>query len=428
MKGSGEYPVVVLRSNDVCFLGILRSCYAAGIEAIPVTFTWPGAPTWYSESSRYFSNELTISNPFTNGSVAAMEFRDIVARLCREYHEPVMVIASSDTNLMFLLDHYEMLAPYIRMFGHQDLHQPREDVLNKQQCAELLSLNVPHLVPVTAHCASHADIENAVDSVVYPAIYKPTVKDYGQTFYRMHKGNKAIECSSPSELRHRLTVEMDNGFDLIVQEKLFFDSVYDEIPFYLYANANGNITMAGNGVKELIDPFPFGTAITLRFAWFPELLVLAREVVNALSYRGILMIEFVREKKNGDWKVVEVNPRHWLFNGFYQRIGLNYTDHLVKDMSGILSDQKLVTASEEVLDSHHVHVDLLALAKNWAESEKQLDIAGYLSRLDAIGGTISSAFLDPKDSEPGILRINDMLKMYQWPSTGRDAIISRLGG
>jgi hypothetical protein len=63
--------------------------------------------------------------------------------------------------------------------------------------------------------------------------------------------------------------ELNDGFDIIVQEKVVFDTVYDEIPFYLYADANGKIRMAANGIKELIDPFPFGTAIVLRFAWLP---------------------------------------------------------------------------------------------------------------------------------------------------------------
>ena len=45
-----KMPFVVLRSNDNCFLDIIRACATAGITTIPVIFTWEGAE-WISESS-----------------------------------------------------------------------------------------------------------------------------------------------------------------------------------------------------------------------------------------------------------------------------------------------------------------------------------------------------------------------------------------
>ena len=135
--------------------------------------------------------------------------------------------------------------------------------------------------------------------------------------------------------------------------------MHDEVPFYLYADARGEILMASNGIKEVIEPFPFGTAILLRLAWYPELLEAAKTVVNALSYRGILMIEFVRDQRDGNWKVIEVNPRHWLFNGFYAQQGLSYTATLAKDIRGEVSSS-LIVPDASVLGK--VHVDLVAWA------------------------------------------------------------------
>ncbi len=426
MADSSQLPVVVLRSNDICFLGILRSCKAAGIPTIPVIFTWPEAPIWYSQYSNCYSDPRVISNPFTHSALAVTQLKEIFSDLFKVYGTRLMVLPSGDTNLMFLLDHYHEFQDFIKVMGHQDFSTPRSDVINKFECAKLLAKSNPEIVPVTQRCQHHPEIETVVENMVYPAIYKPTVKDYGQTFYRAHNGNKAIECKDQNQLRSCLKAELDNGFDLVVQEKLIFDSVYDEIPFYLYADRNHNITMAGNGIKEVIEPFPFGTAIVLRFAWLQELLELAQSVVSALGYRGILMIEFVKDKKGGGWKVVEINPRHWLFNGFYQRLGLNYTEQLIQDDLGKDSAGKMVVASEETIKADYAHVDLMALAEVWKRDEPDLSMEQYLSRLDAIDGSLSSAFIDLDDPEPGIQRTTKMLEQNQWPTSALDKIVSRL--
>ena len=422
----GRPPVVVLRSNDICFLGILRCCRDAGLEPISVVFDWLQSPTWYSAHSKCLGREFEIPNPYTDADSAAARLTNILAGLHRQYGEPLMILPSSDTNLMFILDYFHLFGDYIRIMGGQNFETPRIDVTNKYDCANLLAAKSPDLVPLTLRCREPGDIQNVVGQMAYPVVYKPAVKDYGQEFYRAHQGNKAIECSSPEELHQGLKQEMAAGFDLVVQEKILFDSVHDEIPFYLYAGADGQITMAANGIKEIIEPFPFGTAIALRFAWMPELLDLARTVVAALDYRGILMIEFVRDSRDGNWKVVEVNPRHWLFNGFYQRLGLNYTAHLARDLAGNLQEESVESAGPEILSGEFVHVDLWALANRWHRDKGTLSFDRYLANLQKLGGSLTSVYLDPADMVPGEIRTLAMLDQFQWPRNGLDLIVDLL--
>jgi predicted ATP-grasp superfamily ATP-dependent carboligase len=229
-------PYVVLRSNDVCFLGCLRSLAAAGAESIPVTFTWPGAGPWYSEASRHFRDPIVIANPFAETRRAADQFIEAGKRLTDKLGDRPLAIPSSDTNLMFLLDHYEEFEPYYRMMGAKDFGAARMDVVRKDTCSELLERGGVAL-PKTRACLSSADIERVVAEMVFPCVYKPLKKDYGQSFYRAHGGSKAVTCESPEALRAGLRVEMERGFELVVQERVFFDSVYDEIPCYVYVDA-----------------------------------------------------------------------------------------------------------------------------------------------------------------------------------------------
>lgn len=395
-------PIVVLRSNDCCFLGIVRGLVAAGRPVVPIVFDWPGSGPWYSEHSEVVPAPIRIPNPHADPSAAASAMIEIGCSLLAEWHERLLLVPSSDTNLMFLLDHYDSLAPYFLLAGGRSFDEPRMDVVRKDSAASLLAA-AGVATPKTWACLKASDIDLVSEEVAYPCIYKPVTKDYGQTFYARHDGLKAIECRDRHELRERLAQEIDRGFELVVQEKVEFDSNEEEIPFYLYSDRHFRIRMAATGIKERIQPYPFGTATVLRLSWHEELLPLAQRVADALSWRGILMIEFIRDAKDGVWKVIEVNARPWLCVDFYRRSGLNFLDMLYRDWRGEpLGPAGLVRPSDEVLDGSPVHISLpTALGKDLDALDRPATVADVVSWLKRIEGTRSLTFLDPGDPRPG---------------------------
>lgn len=404
-------PVILMRGNDICFLGMLRSCRKAEISTVSITFTWSGAKPWYSSYSNCLEECFEITNPFSSPDEAAKQLAKVLRSLNERYGQKLLLLPSSDTNYMFVLDHWQLFADYIFLMGDESFEVPRFDVLHKGDCADLLMRGCPELVPQTFSCKERNDIPSIVARIGYPAIYKPAVKDYGQSFYANHRGSKAVECANADDLRAKLELEIEAGFELVVQEKVLFDTVHDEVPFYLYADARGEILMASNGIKEVIEPFPFGTAILLRLAWYPELLEAAKTVVNALSYRGILMIEFVRDQRDGNWKVIEVNPRHWLFNGFYAQQGLSYTATLAKDIRGEVSSS-LIVPNESVLGK--VHVDLVAWAHRAWRNEHSLRIDQYLDTLSSLQGQISDPYCLSFDHAPGQMVLESLAERFGW--------------
>lgn len=420
----GRPPLILFRSNDICFLGILRACRAAGIPVVVFKFTWPGANEWFSERSTVERSEIEIPNPFEYPREAASATLQALRKLAERHGQRLMALPSSDTNLMFLLDNYADFSRYIRLMGRSDFSASPQDLVDKWACYRTLEATLPHMVPASRRCASAADIPAIVDSLHYPVVYKPATKDYGQTFYQAHGGKKAIECASADALRAGLQAEMAQGFVLLVQEKIEFDSARDEIPFYLYADADGGIRMAANGIKEEIFPPPFGTAIVLRFAWLPELKAAAEQVVAATGYRGILMIEFIRDQRDGNWKVIELNTRHWLFNGFYQRLGFNYTDMLYRDLTADPMPT-CVTAEPALLARAYAHLDLFAIATEMAGRTGPPSLSDFCARLDAIGGSRTAAFVDPADPGPGERRLEALAGHFGWDPAGTRAEVMR---
>ena len=417
-------PMVVLRSNDCCFLGIARSCAAAGRPIIPVVFDWAGSGPWYSEQSDVVEDPVRIPNPYKESAAARDAMIGLGERLLAAWGERLMIVPSSDTNLMFLLDHYEALCPYFRMAGAADFDSARIDVVRKDSAALLLAAGGV-AIPETHACLKAGDVESVARAVSYPCVYKPVAKDYGQTFYATHGGRKAIECQDQDELVDRLEQEIDRGFELIVQEKVSFASMEEEIPFYLYADRDHRIRMAATGIKEKIQPFPYGTATILRLAWHEELLPIAQRVVEALSWRGILMIEFIRDLKDGRWKVIEVNARPWLCVDFYRRSGLNFLDMLYRDWRGELAGEPdLIRPDQAVLESSPVQISLPAASvPDLDRLDRPVRIDDIVSWLCRVAGRRSLTFLDPRDPRPGWAELRSLAARYALPA---DELIARI--
>ena len=394
--GSPALPVVVLRSNDICFLGILRSCAAAGVATLPVVFTWQEAPPWWSEHSRHCAEPVQIPNPFSEPEAAAAALCALGEQWLATYGERLLVLPSGDVNLMFLQQFWTQFAPYFRLMGDATFDAPRTDILAKDQCMQRLA-DAGVNVPASFSCRTPDDIAGIVAQVPYPCVYKPAEKDLGQSFYRAHGGDKAVELADAASLEAALRHELGAGFELIVQEKIDFDVLEDEIPIYVYADGNGVIRMAATAVKETIQPFPFGTATVLQLSWHPELLKLAQAVVDALNYRGILMIEFIRDRADGQWKVIELNPRPWLFFDFFRRGGgLNYIEALVHDMNGTI-DTLPALQTPQIADEATTprHIELATAYTPHADRP----VGDWLAE---IPGSLSLTSLDPDDPEPGL--------------------------
>jgi len=425
LPDSTRPPMVILRSNDCCFLGIARGCQAAGIPIVPVVFDWEGSGPWYSEESPIVADPVRIPNPYQHSQAACDAMVTLGKSLLSEWGERIMVVPSSDTNLMFLLDHYEAIAPFFRIAGDRNFDDARLEVVRKDTAAALMD-SAGVAIPQTLACLKADDIDSVVDEIKYPCVYKPVAKDYGQSFYAAHDGLKAIEVHDPEDLAEKLHAEVAAGFELVVQEKVAFESVEEEIPFYLYADDNFEIRMAATGIKEQIQPPPYGTATVLRLAWHEELVELAADVVRALRWRGILMIEFIRDRNDGRWKVIEVNARPWLCVDFYRRSGLNFVQYLYEDWRDLRSAWPArVVPDEGRLTASSVHLNLPAssFAHLSAIDGRSIEIDDVLKSIRATQGDRSLTFLDPSDPAPGRAELTALAARY---SLDADRLIERV--
>lgn len=423
MTESSHPAVCVLRANDICFSGILRGVTSAGFSPIPIIYGWEGASDWFGEQSQHFKNAIEVANPFEAEDLVVEQLVQHGKRLLEKTGKRSLALPSSDTNLMVFQNNEAQLCPYYALMGDADFGDYRTDIACKARFYEQLSRALPENTPQTRSVARREDIEPATMAMEFPVIIKPAVKDYGQTFYQQRNGSKAVVANSAEQLRQLLEEMLDQGHHLVVQEKIEFGGPQDEIPFYAYFDQAQRLRIGATGSKDVINPAPFGTANVLQLTWRPELLELAKRVGQAIQWRGTLMIEFIRDQKDGRWKVIEVNVRPWLFNDFYRLYGLPFVPYAVLDYAGLLSDEEtVITPSQEWLETARpIHVDPIPILK-----EKRVDFETFWEYLMSFGNQVTLAQGGKDDPEVMRATLAHVAKQFGWSTADAVAFAERL--
>ena len=406
--------VIAIRANDMAFMGVLRAAKSIEFDVLGLHYTWPGAPRWYSDASDLWPYRLEITNPAIDSEECARQLHDIGAFLHERLDRKVLVIPSSDTVQMLLFEYEEKLSQVLAMAGTADFSTYRFEMTHKGKFFDLLQATCPDLSPKTLRCLQGDQIPQVLAKTTYPCVVKPAVKDFAQSFYKRNGGAKALLIENHDALKAKLEELVGLGFDLVVQERIQFDSVEDEVPFYAFFDPNHTLRIAASGIKTLIQPHPYGTATILHLSRDQALEVEAQRLGKALNWVGQLMIEFIRDTENGKLRVVEVNTRPWLFHDFYRRAGLPFTvaqillhhDHvsakgtLERFLNQVSGDSGTICVPDIRVSA--AHVDLPSVAAYFMDRcPAHMDANMHLiSNIRAIADIVTFAHGTPLDHAP----------------------------
>lgn len=405
-----EIPVIIMRANDNCFLDCIRACGTANIPIIPVIFTWEGAEKWNSESSKYFYNAVEIPNPASNETAALEAMVDLGKELKEKYKQKLLIIASSDTNLYFLQKHFDVLKKYFLQMGHDDFTVDCIKEFRKDTSARLL-MEKDVDIPLTFPVLTEEDIEFACENIIFPCVYKPVLKDLTSSFQNTHNKKKAIECFNQNELRKKLKLELENGYELIVQEKIEFSSLEDEVSCYVYADKEQNIRMISGQHKVIEHPHPYGTGVVSVPFYEDEFYSIAQKIVSAYNWRGFLGIEFMRNVKTNKWVVIEINLRPWLSVNYQAMIGFNYIEMLYQDYYGCLSkfSEPLILKQFETV---RVNLSLLIKKYMFDFQDETVALRACYEYIKKNSGNIIFSYMIKDDVAPGEGEEEMLLQKY----------------
>lgn len=188
-------------------------------------------------------------------------------------------------------------------------------------------------------------------------------------------------------LEKDLKIEIGKGYELIVQEKIEFGSIEQEVSCYAYIDKDGNIRAISGQHKIIEYPHPYGTGVASVPFYKNEFLDIVKKIARAYKWRGFLGIEFMKNKKDNKWNVIEINLRPWLSIDFQASLGFNYIEMLYQDYYGFFPVFEILISLQKYLDFSEFHspafsqvnttgiTGIPALPQALIQSKKQLSLA-----------------------------------------------------
>ncbi len=147
---------------------------------------------------------------------------------------------------------------------------------------------------------------------------------FGLDFYKA-TGKKAFLAQGIYELREQLAF-IDHNFSVhksLTQEVIPDDGTNKTVSFCAFCE-RGEIKTFWMGAKLREHPIRFGTATFAKSVYIQECYEQSILLLQALSYTGVCEVEYLRDPRDGQYKLIEINARTWLWVGLAKACGVDF--------------------------------------------------------------------------------------------------------
>jgi predicted ATP-grasp superfamily ATP-dependent carboligase len=170
---------------------------------------------------------------------------------------------------------------------------------DKAQTMKLaLELNIPH--PKTYYISKIEELVELTGRIEYPVVVKP----------RLSCGSWGVTCVEKREELHNKYLTVHNKYPYpIIQE--FIPRGGDAYGVSLLFNRDSQVRaiFAHRRLREF--PVSGGPSTLRESVHRPDLVEVACKLLKALDWYGLAMVEFKEDPRDGQCKVLEINPRFW---------------------------------------------------------------------------------------------------------------------
>lgn len=289
-------------------------------------------------------------------------------------------VISIAKNREALEKYYKIITPSIAIV---------ENIYDKSKLLSIAeNCGVP--IPKTFYINSQSNIPTNVN---YPVLTKGR---QGLSFYKA-TGKKVFFSNSLPELKEHLQT-IGKVFPIeetFTQEYIPFDGSNKTISFTAFC-IEGGIKAHWAGVKLREHPVQFGTATFAQSVYVEECHKQSITLLKELNYTGVCEIEFLKNPNDGEFKLIEINARTWLWVGLAKACGVNYALMIYNYLNNI----PVVYPTRYATDVNWVNYITDSVFSLQAIIKRHLKLKQYLY---AFKGKTVNAIFSWRDILPGIM-------------------------
>ena len=365
----------------------MRSLGAQGVTLYGVD-TDPQAPGMLSRyCKRGFVCGFDENNPG--------RFLEDLLNVGKEIGRRSILIPTSDETAVYVTEHADMLRRWF-LFPHNP-PSLMQDLISKKGMYRLVSqYGVP--TPFTLFPESLDEVKAALPRVKFPLMLKGV---YGNRL-EARKKKKMIVVHSESELIEQYKDMEEPGFpNLMLQE--YIPGGDDQIfIFNGYFNDSSDCLIGLTGFKIRQFPIHVGCASLGECRWNETVAKLTVQFMKSIGYRGILDIGYRFDPRDGQYKVLDINPRiGQAFRLFTDDNDMDVVKSLYLDLTGqkppliIQRDgRRWLIEDYDLISSLHYYQERSLHLGDWIRSFRGVEETAWFNRKDLLPFTkMVSGFL-----------------------------------
>lgn len=298
-------PAIILSAQTMA-LGVVRALGQQGVPLVVVHYN----SCDIAQRSRYTTQALLAPDPQQDEEGFVAKIMELALKWGGAVIMPV-----SDETLLVTARHKEELSRHFRVACPD--YATACQIVDKRMTYPLAAtqgVKIPHtLIP-----RSLSELQGFCNQDLFPCLLKPAQSH----LFHARFGTKMFFVETPAQLLDGYNRAAKAGLEVMIQEY---------IPGGDKEGANYNCYAVGG--KTLVEftadhvrnaPPCFGSPRVVRSRQIDELIAPGRRLIQALNYTGYACIEFKRDSRDNEYKLMEINGRHNLSTSLAVNCGINF--------------------------------------------------------------------------------------------------------
>ena len=310
--------MALVLNSQVNGLGVIRSL---GMKGVSVLALDPD-PLAVGMHSKYVKGRVVCPEPLHQEEA----FVNLLISIGKEMEVPGILFPTTDAYVVAVVRSKAKLEKYYRIpFSPWEII--KEIVDKEHQYKKAKKAGIP--IPITFFPKGINDVRTIGKNITYPVILKPA---YSHPFVVKYP-IKAVKVNSDKELLEKYQKYTLAGHKMLIQE-IIEGNANRLHAFCSYVNKHGEFIAIFTSRKLEQYPPDFGMGTVFESVDEPRIVELGTRLLKIFNYYGISSSEFKLDPKDGQFKLMELNPRTTRCSSLSTECGVNFPYIAYQDMLG----------------------------------------------------------------------------------------------